>query len=81
VKSFSKWLGVDKDTGRIFADGSGLPFDAVRRWTIQEQRDFPRAGAEIPDDQVLVAPLDQRADYCYSVSRKEATSARLLPEQ
>jgi hypothetical protein len=81
VKSFSQWFGVDKDTGRVFADGSDLPIDGVRRWTLKDQRDFPQADSNLPLDRVLVASVNPQATFCYSVDRKEAERARLLPEQ
>jgi hypothetical protein len=81
VDAFSQWLGVDKDTGKIFADGSNLPIENVRRWSVQDARDFPNASLNLPADRVLVAPLDPQATYCFSVDRKEAERARLLPAQ
>ncbi len=81
MDSFSQWLGVDKATGKIVADGTGLPITALRRWSIEDQRKYPNANASLPPGMVLFATADEKATYCYCVNRKEAERARLLPQQ
>jgi len=81
VDSFSQWLGIDKATGKIVADGSGLPVTAVRRWSLEDQRKYPHANSSLPPGMVLVATADEKASYCYCVDRREAERARLLPQQ
>jgi hypothetical protein len=81
MRSFSQWLGIDKDTGTIFAQGAELPADNLRRWSIDDERAWPLAKTKLPPDMVLVSSADEKATYCYGVHRKEAERAKLLPAQ
>ncbi len=81
MRSFSDWLGIDKDTGTIFAQGAELPTDNLRRWSVDDERTWPQAKTKLPPDMVLVSASDARATYCYAVKRKEAERAKLLPAQ
>jgi hypothetical protein len=81
MRSFSHWVGVDKDTGTIFAEGSELPTDGLRRWSVADEREYPHAKRGLPPKTVLVAAADPKASYCYGVDVKEAEKAKLLPEQ
>ena len=81
MRSFSQWVGIDKDTGTIFAQGAELPAENLRRWSVEDERSYPNAKLNLAPDMVLISAADPRSTYCYGVNRKEAERAKLLPAQ